>query len=116
LITAFVVLMGPSTISFFSLMYLPIWLGVSVVVLKQVWSRAPLDADAPPTATERFRERHPVLGHRFDGSRIAVAFGALLLGIIAVLMLRADTAGFYALVALLAMLGLGAFIAFVADM
>ncbi len=64
---------------------------------------------------QRFRERHPFLGHRIDGSRVAVVFGALLLATIAALMLRADTTGFYALVGLLAIVGLGVFIAWVAD-
>lgn len=115
LITVFILLMGPSTISFFSLMYLPVWLGVSIVVLKQVWSRVPLDGDTPPTATERFRERHPILGHRIDGPWAAIVLGVLLLGTVVVLMLRADTPGFYALVGLLAIVALSAFIAWVAD-
>lgn len=110
--TALVLLMGPwATVSFFTIMYTPIWLGLSFVVLKQVWHRESLDEDAPPTATERFRERHPILGHRFDGSSVAIVLGALLLATVSVLMIRADTTGFYGLVALLAMLGLGAFIA-----
>ncbi|MEO8423282.1 MAG: hypothetical protein ABI595_05130, partial [Actinomycetota bacterium] len=115
LITVFVLLMVPSTISLFSLMYLPIWLGFGLVVLRQVWRREKLEVDAPPTVAERFRERHPFLGHRIDGSRVAVVFGALLLATIAALMLRADTTGFYALVGLLAIVGLGVFIAWVAD-
>jgi len=75
LITAFVLLMGPSTISFLSPMYMPVWLGLSIVVLKEIWHREPLDAGAPPTAAERFRERLPALGYRFDGSKVAIAIG-----------------------------------------
>jgi hypothetical protein len=115
LITAFVLLMGPSTVSFFSLFYLPIWLGLSIVVLRQVWTRVPIDANAPPTTTERFRERHPILGLRIDGTSVAIVLGALLLLTIATLMLRANTAGFYGLVVLVATVGLSAFIAWVAD-
>jgi hypothetical protein len=115
LITAFVLLMGPSTISFFSLIYLPIWLGLSIVVLRQVWSRVPLDADAPPTTAERVRERHPILGARIDATSATIVLGVLLLLTISILMLRADTAEFYGLVALLAIVGLSAFIAWVAD-
>jgi hypothetical protein len=115
LITIFVLLMGPSTVSFFSLMYLPVWLGVSVVVLKQVWRRMPLAADEPPTTAERFRERHPTLGFRFDARSIAIVGGALLLIGLVVLMLLADTAGFYALVGVCSILGLAVFIAWVAD-
>ncbi len=107
--------MGPSTVSFFSLIYLPVWLGLSIVVLRQVWSRVPLDEDAPPTWTDRFRDRHPILGTRIDGTRVAIALGALLLLIVWILMLRADTAEFYGLVVLLAIVGLSAFIAWVAD-
>lgn len=114
-ITILVVLMGPSTASFFSLMYLPVWLGISVVVLKQVWRPMPLAPDEPPTAAERFRERHPTLGVRFDARSIAIVVGALLLVALAVLMLLADTAGFYALVGLCSILGLAVFIAWVVD-
>jgi hypothetical protein len=115
LITVLVILMGPSTISLFSLLYMPVWLGLSIVVLKQVWRREPLDPDAPATVSDRFRARHPILGHRFDGTRIAFAFGAILLVAVGVLMLRADTTGFYLLVGLLAIVGLGAFIVWIAD-
>jgi hypothetical protein len=116
LMTALVLLMGPwASPSFFTIMYSPIWLGLSIVVLKQVWRRERLDADAPPTAAERFRGRHPALGIRFDGASVAIVLGVTLLATVAILMLRADTAGFYALVSLCAMLGLGAFIAWVAD-
>jgi hypothetical protein len=50
-------------------MYMPIWLGLSIVVLREVWYREPLDADAPPTAAERFRERHPSWGIGSTGRR-----------------------------------------------
>ena len=115
LITIFVVLMGPWTASFFSLMYLPVWLGFSVVVLKQVWRRLPLAPDEPPTTAERFCERHPTLGVRFDPRSIAIVLGAVLLVGLVVLMLLADTAGFYALVGLCSILGLAVFIAWVVD-
>jgi hypothetical protein len=116
LMTVLVLLMGPwGSITFFTLMYVPIWLGLSTVVLKHVWRRVPLDRDAPPTAAERFRERHPTLGHRIDGRSAAILFGALLLVVVSILLLRADTAGFYGLVGLLAMVALGTFIAWVAD-
>jgi hypothetical protein len=114
--TALVLLMGPwTTISFFTLMYAPIWLGLSVVVLKQVWRREPVDADGPPSATERFRERHPILGHRFKGSSVVIAVSASLLVTGSILMIQADTAGRYLLVVVCVMLALGAFIAWVAD-
>jgi hypothetical protein len=96
-------------------MYMPIWLGLSIVVLREVWYREPLDADAPPTAAERFRERYPSLGYRFDGAKVAIALGALMLVIVVVLMLRAASARFYGLVGLVAMVGIGAFIAWVVD-
>ena len=116
LMTALVLLMGPwGTISFFTIMYTPIWLGLGFVVLKQVWRRERLDDEAPPTASERFRERHPTLGHRFDGASAAKVFGGLLVATVAVLLLKTDAAGFYGLVALAAMVALGAFIAWVAD-
>ncbi len=115
LITVFVLLMGPSTVSFFSLIYLPVWLGISIVVLRQVWRRVPLDADAPATTTERFRERHPRWGARIDGRLVGIVLAALLLLTVSFLMLRADTAEFYGLVALLAIVGISAFIAWVAD-
>ena len=83
------------------------------MVLRQVWRREPLDADAPPTAAERFRERHPLLGHRFDGSSVMIGLIVLLLVTVSVLMIQGDTARFYALAALCAMLGLAAFIAWV---
>jgi hypothetical protein len=114
--TALVLLMGPwGTVTLFTLMYSPIWLGFGLVVLKQVWRRERLDDDAPPTAAERFRERHPTLGYRFDGASVAKVFGGLVVVTVAVLLLRADTTGFYGLVALSAMVGLGVFIAWVAD-
>lgn len=114
--TVLVLLMGPwANPSFFTIMYVPIWLGLSIVVLKQVWRRERLDDDAPPTASERFRRRHPVFGMRFDGTSVAIVLGGLLLATAAVLMIRADTAGFYALVGLCAVVGLAAFIAWVAD-
>jgi hypothetical protein len=115
LITVFVLLMGPSTVSFFSLMYAPVWMGFSLVVLKQVWRREKLETDAPPTMAERFRKRHPILGTRFDGTSVAIVLGGLLLAIVAFLMLRADTTGFYMLTGVLALVGLAAFIAWVAD-
>jgi hypothetical protein len=116
LVTALVLLMGPwGSPSFFTIMYVPIWLGLSIVVLKQVWRRERLDDDAPATVAERFRERHPILGIRFDGMSVAIVLGVMLLAIVVVLLLRADTAGFYALVSLCAMVGLAAFIAWVAD-
>jgi hypothetical protein len=115
LITIVVVLMGPSTASFFSLMYLPVWLGFSVVILKQVWRPMPLAPDEPPTTAERFRERHPTLSFRFDGRSIVIVLGAVLLVGVVVLMLLADTARFYGLVGLCSILGLAAFIAWVVD-
>lgn len=115
LITVFVLLMGPSTISFFSLMYAPVWIGFGFVVLKQVWRREKLDVDAPPTVAERFRERHPSLGIRFDGTSVAVVLGGLSLVTVGVMMLRADTAGFYMLTGLLSLVALAAFIAWAAD-
>lgn len=116
LVTTLVLLMGPwTTISFFTLMYAPIWLGLSVTVLKQVWRREPVEADSPPSVTERFRERHPILGYRFKGSSVVIALSALLLVTGSILMIRADTAGRYALVVVCVMLALGAFIAWIAD-
>jgi hypothetical protein len=85
------------------------------VVLKQVWRPMPLAPDEPPTTAERFRERHPTLGFRFDGRSVAVVLGALLLVGVVVLMLMADTAGFYALVGLCSIVGLAVFIAWVVD-
>ena len=70
-------------------------------------------SDVPPTAPDRFRERHAILGHRFDASSVAIALGAMPLVTVTVLMIRRDTTRFYALAALCAMLGLAAFIAWV---
>jgi hypothetical protein len=114
-ITVFVLLMGPWTPSFFSLLYAPVWFGFGIVVLRQVWRREALADDAPPTKAERFRQRHPILGFRFDGTSIAIVLGALLVLTVAILMVRADTAGFYRMVGLLALIGLAAFIAWVVD-
>jgi len=78
LATAAVVLLGPWSVSFGTLLWAPVWLMLSALVLREVWRPQPVDADEGPTPIERFRERHPVLGGRIDPRLLLLAAGAVL--------------------------------------
>ena len=86
LATAAVVLLGPWTVSFFALLYAPAWILLSVLVLKQIWQPQGLDADAPPTWSERLKARFPLLWIRLDdrllviGAVLVLAISSLVLG------------------------------------
>jgi hypothetical protein len=80
LATLAVILMGPWTgISMFSILYMPVWIMLATMSLKQVWARQKVDPDAPPTRVDRFRERHPLLAYRIDLPLIFAGIGLLLL-------------------------------------
>jgi hypothetical protein len=113
--TAVVLLMGPwASVSFFTLLYGPIWLGVAVICLRHIWQRRALDADAPLTSGERFRQRHPTLGARIDSRGLALILGAMFACAWLVGMIRSDTTGRFVLVVVAGAAGLAAFIAWIA--
>jgi hypothetical protein len=79
LATASVLLFGPwQSVSVFTLLYGPVWVLLSVIVLKEIWRPRFLGPDAPPTKGERFRERHPILASRIDG-RLLLLIGVVCL-------------------------------------
>jgi hypothetical protein len=82
--TAAVLLFGPwGSFSVFTLLYGPVWMLVSVVVLKEIWRPQVIDADAPATRGERFRASHPILAVRLDG-RVMLVVGMLVLFVLSV--------------------------------
>lgn len=83
--------------------------------MKEVWRPERLETDAPLSAAERFRARHPILGHRLDGSSIAVAAGGGGGVAIAIMTARAGGPPFYLVVGLVATGGLVALIVWVAS-
>jgi hypothetical protein len=77
--TLAVILMGPWTgASFLTILYVPAWIMLSTMILKQVWARVRIDPDAPPTRMEKFREHHPALGMSVDPQALLVLMGLLL--------------------------------------
>jgi hypothetical protein len=112
LATSAVILMGPWTgISMFSILYVPVWIMLSTMILKQVWARQRVDPDAPPTRFDRFRERHPLLAFRIDPPLVLAGIGLLLI-LVAALALTGTGVLLVAVVALL--IGVGALLAWLA--
>jgi hypothetical protein len=113
-VTLAVILMGPWTaISAFTIIYLPAWIMLATLILKQVWLRQRVDEGAPPTPMEAFRERHPVLGLRVDPGLLLVGMG-LILAIVAALTLSGT--GVVVLIVLWMVDGVGALLAWFAGM
>jgi hypothetical protein len=95
-----VILLGPWTANpGFALIWTPAWVALSVVVLKSVWRKVPVQAGAPaaPIAPPRGRLFEPI-GGRWLGLA-AIALGALAY---AFALVRLGTAGRFALVAITA--------------
>jgi hypothetical protein len=110
LATVAVVLLGPWSLSFGTLLWAPVWVMVSVLVLREVWRPQPIGADEGPTAVEGFRERHPVLGRRIHPRLLLAAAVALLLVVPSVL----DAGPAFAVEALGASVAVGALLAWLA--
>jgi hypothetical protein len=111
LATLAVILMGPWTgISMFTILYVPVWITVSVMILKQIWQRQKVESDSSPTWIERLRERHPVLAVRIDPVWFLAGMGLLL--IVAAFTLTGP--GMFLLVAVAMLVGLGALLAWFA--
>jgi hypothetical protein len=113
--TIVVLLMGPWTnVSFFTLLYAPIWLGIAVICLRHIWQRRTLEVGSPPTAGERFRERHPTLGARIETRGLALILGAVFACAWVFGMIRSDTTGRFVLIVVAGAGALTAFIAWIA--
>lgn len=113
--TTVVLLMGPwANVSFFTLFYGPIWLGVAVICLRHIWQRRALEAGAPATPGERFRERHPMLGARIDSRGVALILSAMFACAWLFGMIRSDTTGRFVLIVVAGAGALAAFIAWIA--
>lgn len=112
LATVLVILFGPwGSFSFFTLMYTPVWVVVSTIVLKDVWSKTPVMAGSPlagpPSAMDRFASRHPLLGSRLD-PRVGIALVAAAIAVLVVLAIpRVHDPELFALAAIGSMVGLG---------
>ena len=112
LATLAVILMGPWTgISMFSILYVPVWIMLATMILKQVWQRQKIDPDATPTRLDHFRERHPLLAYRIDPPLVLAGIG-LLLVVVAALALT-GTGVLLVLVAAM-LVGVGALLAWLA--
>ena len=112
LATLAVILMGPWTgISMFSILYVPVWIMLATMILKQVWQRQKVDPDAPPTRIDRFRERHPLLAYRIDPPLVLAGIG-LLLVVVAALALTGT--GVLLVVVAAMLVGVGALLAWLA--
>jgi hypothetical protein len=112
--TVAVILMGPWTgVSMFTILYVPVWIMLSTMILKEVWQRQKIDPDAPPTRMESLRERHPTLGTHINAPLLLAVMG-LLLVVVAALTLTG--AALFVLVALVACAGVGALLAWFAGM
>ena len=104
--------MGPwAGVSMFTILYVPVWIMLATMILKQVWQRQKVDPDAPPTRIERLRERHPVLALRIDPPLILAGM-ALLLVVVAALTLTGTGVALLVVVAML--VGVGALLAWFA--
>lgn len=111
LATLAVLLMGPWTaISVFTILYVPVWIMLAIIILRQVWQRQKVEPDTPPTWIERFRERHPVLAVRIDPIWFLAGMGLLL--VVAASTLAGP--GLVLLVAVAMVVGVGALLAWFA--
>lgn len=112
LATVLVILFGPwGSFTFFTLMYTPVWVVVSTIVLKDVWRTTPVMEGSPlvrpPSAIDRFASRHPVLGQKLD-RRVGTALVAAAIAVLVVLAIpRVHGPELFALAAVASMVGLG---------
>jgi hypothetical protein len=103
---------GLSTTSVLQMWFLMGWVGFATLVLRHVWKRERVADDTPPSAIERFRAHHPVLGrpiHLGAGGRIAVA--AVCAGIALAAWFGLNEFDRYVWTVLVLVVGLGIFLA-----
>jgi hypothetical protein len=116
LATALVVLFGPwGSFTFFTLLYTPVWVAVSTIILKDVWRKTAVAAEAaPPGIRDRFRSSHPVMGREIDPrilKRVAIAVVAVFVVIAAP---SVHGPQLFAIAAIGSMVGLGFLLAWLA--
>jgi len=110
LTTAAIVLLGPWSLSFGTLLWAPAWITLSVFVLREVWRPQAVGPNEPPTRAERFREGHPVLGHPLDPRLLVV----LALSVLALAPLVLGTGAIFVVEAVGGMIALGSLLAWLA--
>lgn len=112
--TVAVILMGPWTgVSMFTILYVPVWIMLSTMILKEVWQRQRIDPEAPPTRMDRFHEQHPTLGLQINPPLLLAVMGVLLVVVAA---LTLSGTALFVLVAVTLLVGVGVLLAWFAGM
>jgi hypothetical protein len=119
LATLFVLMLGPwGAITAGTIVILPAWTAVAVIVLRQTWKRerVTVELDEGPSRRDRFERRHPTLGRRLNPLAAATLAGLLLLAIGIPLLMTRDEVGLYFFASVGVMVGVGSVLAWLSGM